>query len=155
MPTPEYALPVPAADEASEEFFRGAKERKLMLLCCASCGVWRLPGRDRCLDCWSTEAAWAQASGRGTLYSFGIMHQQYHPAFASVIPYNFAIVELAEGPRMISSIVGCANEDLRVDMPVAAVYDDVSDETTLVRFRPSLAPGPSPSMRERGGRRPR
>ena len=133
----EYSLPVPVADEASEPFFRGAKERKLMLLRCARCGAYRLPGRDRCVDCWSTEADWTQASGRGTLYSFGVMHQQYHPAFASVIPYNFAVVELEEGPRLITNIVDCPNDGLRVDMPVEAVYDDVSDETTLVRFRPS------------------
>ncbi len=107
-----------------------------MLLRCAQCETFRLPGRERCVDCWSTEAEWAEASGRGTLYSFGIMHQQYHPAFAEVIPYNYAIVELEEGPRLVTNIVGCANEELRVDLPVEAVYDDVSDETTLVRFRP-------------------
>jgi uncharacterized OB-fold protein len=136
MASRDYALPIPIADEESEPFFRGAKERKLMLLRCVSCGTWRMPGRDRCLDCWSTESEWAQASGRGKLYSFGVMHQQYHPAFASVIPYNFAIVELDEGPRIMTNIVGCANGELRTDMPVIAEYDDVSDETTLVRFRP-------------------
>ena len=136
----EYTLPIPVADEASEPFFRGAKERKLMLLRCSRCEAYRLPGRDRCPDCWSTEAEWTQASGRGKLYSFGVMHQQYHPAFASVIPYNFAVVELEEGPRLVTNIVGCPNEELRVDMPVEAVYDDVSEETTLVRFRPSLTP---------------
>ena len=132
----EYKLPVPTADEASEPFFCGAKERKLMLLRCAQCGRHRLPGRDRCADCWSTDAEWSQASGRGKLYSYGIMHQQYHPAFAGVIPYNFAVVELEEGPRLVTNIVECSNEELRVDMPVQAVFDDVSEEMTLVRFRP-------------------
>ena len=132
----EYTLPIPVADEASEPFFRGAKERKLMLLRCAQCGQHRLPGRERCADCWSTEAEWVEASGRGKLYTFGIMHQQYHPAFAGAIPYNFALVELEEGPRLVTSIVDCPNEELRVDMPVQAVFDDVSEETTLVRFRP-------------------
>jgi len=132
----EYTLPVPTADEASERFFRGAKERKLMLLRCPQCGTWRLPGRDRCADCWSTEEAWAEASGRGRLYTFGIMHQKYHPSFADAVPYNYAIVELEEGPRLVTNIVDCPNDELRTDMPVEAVYDDVSDETTLVRFRP-------------------
>jgi hypothetical protein len=139
----EYPLPIPVADEASEPFFRGARERKLMLLRCARCGAFRLPGRERCAGCWSTEAAWAQASGRGKLYSFGVMHQQYHPAFAGAIPYNFAMVELEEGPRLITNIVGCANEALRVDMPVEAEYDDVSAETTLVRFRPASREAPA------------
>ncbi|MDP3766746.1 MAG: zinc ribbon domain-containing protein, partial [Dehalococcoidia bacterium] len=82
MAEPEYPLPIPVADEESEPFFRGAKERRLMLLRCAQCGLHRLPGRERCPECWSTDSAWGQASGRGKLYSFGIMHQQYHPAFA-------------------------------------------------------------------------
>lgn len=132
----DYKLPIPVADEESREFFAGAKEGKLMLLLCSQCGTWRLPGRDRCVDCWSTETEWAQASGRGTLYSFGVMHQQYHPAFAEVIPYNYAVVELEEGPRLVTNIVECANEELRTDMPVEAVFDPVSEETTLVRFRP-------------------
>ena len=133
----EYKLPIPVADEASAPFFAGAKERWLMLLRCTQCGRHRLPGRERCADCWSTESEWAQASGRGKLYSFGIMHQQYHPAFAEVIPYNYALVELEEGPRLVTNIVDCPHEELRVDMPVEAVFDDVSEETTLVRFRPA------------------
>jgi hypothetical protein len=136
MAEPEYKLPIPVADEASEPFFAGAKEHRLMLLRCTGCGRHRLPGRERCADCWSTESEWVQASGRGKLYSFGIMHQQYHPAFAEVTPYNYALVELEEGPRLVTNIVGCPNEELRTDMPVEAVFDDVSDETTLVRFRP-------------------
>jgi hypothetical protein len=132
-----YTLPIPVADEASEPFYRGAKEHKLLLVRCRSCGSWRLPGRERCLDCWSTEFEWAEASGRGKLYTFGIMHQQYHPAFADVIPYNYALVELEEGPRLVTNIVGCPHDELRIDMPVEAVFDDVSDETTLVRFRPA------------------
>jgi len=135
----EYTLPVPVADEASAPFYEGAQQGKLMLVRCTQCGTWRLPGRERCHNCLSTESEWAQASGRGKLYTFGIMHQQYHPAFAGVIPYNYAFVELEEGPRLVTNIVDCANEDLRTDMPVEAVFDPVSDETTLVRFRPATA----------------
>lgn len=139
MSAGEYTLPVPVADEASEPFFAGAREGRLMIQRCTRCRAYRLPGRERCVDCWSEASEWAQASGRGKLYTFGIMHQRYHPAFAQMIPYNYALVELEEGPRLITSIVGCANEDLRVDMPVEAVFDPVTDETTLVRFRPASA----------------
>ncbi len=143
MPEPEpkqeqeYSLPIPVADEASQEFYDGAKDGRLMLLRCSQCDRYRLPGRERCADCWSTEAEWAQASGRGKLYTFGVMHQKYHPAFAEVTPYNYAIVELEEGPRLVTNIVECENDDLRTDMPVEAVFDAVSDETTLIRFRPA------------------
>jgi len=131
-----YARPIPVADEASKPFFDGANEDKLMLEKCSQCGTHRLPGRERCLDCWSTETEWAQASGKGKLYTFGIMHQKYHPAFAEETPYNYAIVELAEGPRLVTNIVDCEQDDLKTDMPVEAVYDHVSDEATLIRFRP-------------------
>ncbi len=136
MAEQEYSLPIPVADEASQEFYDGAKEGRLMLLRCSQCGRYRLPPHERCADCWSTEAEWAQASGRGKLYTFGVMHQKYHPAFAEATPYNYAIVELEEGPRLVTNIVECENDDLRTDMPVEAVFDDVSEETTLIRFRP-------------------
>ena len=140
MAEQQYALPVPVADEASQEFFDGAKGGRLMLLRCSQCGRHRLPGRERCADCWSTETEWTQASGRGKLYTFGVMHQKYHPAFAEVTPYNYAIVELEEGPRLVTNIVECENDQLRTDMPVEAVFDSVSEETTLIRFRPTEGP---------------
>jgi uncharacterized OB-fold protein len=132
----EYTLPVPVADDESRPFFEGARERRLMLLRCTECGRYRLPGRDRCAECMSTRVEWAEASGRGRLHTYGIMHQKYHAAFAEIVPYNYAIVELDEGPRLITNIVDCPNDELRVDMPVEAFYDDVSADTTLVRFRP-------------------
>ena len=137
MADAEYTRPIPVADEASQEFYDGAKQGKLMLLRCTQCQRFRLPGRERCSDCWSTDSEWAEASGRGKLYTFGVMHQKYHPAFADVTPYNYALVELDEGPRLITNIVECDEADLRTDMPVEAVFDAVSDETTLIRFRPS------------------
>ena len=133
----EYTRPIPVADEASKPFFDGANEGKLMLVKCSQCGTHRLPGRERCLDCWSTESEWAQASGKGKLYTYGIMHQKYHPAFAEETPYNYALVELDEGPRLVTNIVDCEPDDMKTDMPVEAVFDHVSDEATLIRFRPA------------------
>ena len=133
----EYTRPIPVADEASKPFFDGANEGKLMLVKCSQCGTHRLPGRERCLDCWSTESEWTQASGKGKLYTYGIMHQKYHPAFAKETPYNYALVELDEGPRLVTNIVDCEPDDMKTDMPVEAVFDHVSDEATLIRFRPA------------------
>ena len=137
MADKEYTRPIPVADEASKPFFDGANEGKLMLVKCSQCGTHRLPGRERCLDCWSTEFEWAQASGKGKLYTYGIMHQKYHPAFAEETPYNYALVELDEGPRLVTNIVDCEQDDLKTDMGVEAVFDHVSDEDTLIRFRPA------------------
>jgi uncharacterized OB-fold protein len=128
-----YTRPIPEADEESREFYEGARRHELMLMRCESCGAWRLPSRPRCPDCWSTATEWARASGRGTLYSFGIMHQKF-PGFEDETPYQYAVVELEEGPRIFSNVVGVPDGELRCDMALQAVFDDVSDDTTLVRF---------------------
>ena len=128
-----YTRPLPQADEESREFYEGARRDELMLMRCRNCRAWRLPSRPRCPDCWSTDTAWERASGRGTLYSFGIMHQKF-PGFSEEVPYTYAIVELEEGPRIVSNVVDVVDTELRVDMPLVAYFDDVSDDTTLVRF---------------------
>ncbi len=140
--TAAYTLPIPQADAASAPFFEGARRHELMLMRCRTCRAWRLPSRPRCPDCWSTDTEWARASGRGTLYSWGIMHQKLHPAFAEQVPYQFAVVELEEGPRIVSNIVGVPDSELRAGMPLHAVYDDVADDATIVRFAPDGAERP-------------
>jgi uncharacterized OB-fold protein len=127
------ARPIPQADDESREFFEGARRHELMLMRCRACGAWRLPSRPRCPDCWSTDTEWARASGRATLHSFGLMHQKF-PGFETETPYLYAVVELEEGPRIVSDVVGVTRDDLRLDMPLVATFDDVSDDTTLVRF---------------------
>jgi uncharacterized OB-fold protein len=128
--------PVPAPDEDSAPFFEGARQHRLLLMRCRACGAWRFPSRDRCDVCWSTETGWEAASGRGTVYTFSIMHQLYHPAFKDEVPYNVAVVELEEGPRMTTNIVGCPNEAIQVGMPVDVVFDDVSANVSVPKFRP-------------------
>jgi uncharacterized OB-fold protein len=61
------------------------------------------------------------------------MHQKF-PGFAEEVPYQYAVVELEEGPRIVSNVVGVADDELRVDMPLVAYFDDIADDTTLVRF---------------------
>ena len=71
------------------------------------------------------------------MYSFTIIQQPVDKAFLEDIPYIYAIIQLDEGPRMISNVIDCAIEDVRVDMPVTAVFDDVTSDVTLVKFRPA------------------
>lgn len=133
MTTSSYSKPLPQADAESVEFFEGARRHELMLMRCRSCGAYRLPSRPRCPDCWSTETEWIPASGNATLYSFGLMHQKF-PGFEDDVPYQYAVVELDEGPRIVSNVVGVPAHALRIDMPLRAVFDDVADDTTLIRF---------------------
>jgi uncharacterized OB-fold protein len=76
-------------------------------------------------------------SGRGRVYTYTIVYQPAHPGFQAEAPYAYAIVQLDEGVRCPTNIVECKPEDVRVDMPVVAVFDDVSPEWTLVKFKPA------------------
>jgi uncharacterized OB-fold protein len=137
-PTPAPAAkPVPEPDEASRPFFEGALRGELLLPRCVDCDYFLHLGSRICTQCLGENIAWTPVSGRGTLFTFGIMHQKYHPGFYAEIPYNVAVVELAEGPRLQTNIVGVRNEDLRVGMPVVVTFERVSEEVALPKFRPS------------------
>lgn len=109
---------------------------RLMLMRCSDCGATRLPARQHCDRCLSTNSTWVEGSGRGTVRTFGIMHQRYHPGFAADIPYNVTVVELEEGPRMVTNLVGVSNADIRVGMAVIVEWERHSD-VSLPKFRPA------------------
>jgi len=132
-----YAKPLPHVTEETRPYWDSAKAHRLALQRCASCGRFRFPPTTFCPNCLSEASEWTPVSGRGSVYSFVIMHQVYDQAFKADVPYNVAAVELEEGPRLYSNLVGIANEAIRVGMPVRVVYDDVSEEITLVKFEPA------------------
>jgi uncharacterized OB-fold protein len=129
------AKPVPEIEPAMAPFFAAAKEHRLMVQRCGSCGALRFPARELCSACLSTDAAWVPVSGRGEVFSFNVMHQVYHPGFAAEVPYAVVIVALAEGPKLTSSLVDCPPDQIRIGMPVEAVFEDVSPTVTLPKFR--------------------
>ena len=102
---------------------------------CAGCGMLRFPPRELCNGCLSTEATWVEVSGRGEVFSYNVMHQVYHPGFAAEVPYTVVIVKLAEGPKMTTNLVDCPPDQVRVGMPVEVVFEEVSPEVTLAKFR--------------------
>ena len=133
----EYQKPLPVPDEASQPFFAGAREERLMIQRCSACGTIMWPVKTRCINCLGPDLAWIQASGQGTLYSFALMHQIYHPGFADEVPYNLAEVDLAEGLRIITNIVGCPNDQLRIGMPLEVTFEAITPEITLPKFKPA------------------
>ena len=142
--TETSSKPVPIPDDASRPFFDAAGQGVLLLRRCQACGTFMSPTggigtplRPRCLTCFSAELAWTAASGQATLYSFALMHQVYDPAFADEVPYNIAVVELDEGVRMTTNVVGCANEELWIGMPLEVTFEQVSDEVAIPKFRRS------------------
>lgn len=130
----EITKPIPVPNEDSQVYWDGCREGRLLLQRCTSCGRHRFYPRILCLDCASTESEWIEASGRGRVYSYSVVHRAPGPAFKADVPYVLAIVELEEGVRMMTNIVGSAPADVRVDMPVRVVFERMTDEITLPKF---------------------
>ncbi|HYR97172.1 MAG TPA: Zn-ribbon domain-containing OB-fold protein [Candidatus Binatus sp.] len=131
-----YTKPLPQMTPEMRPFWEAARRHELVVQRCRGCGTPRFPARDICSRCLSREAEWAPVSGRGTVFSYTVMHQIYHPAFAAEVPYAVIVVELEEGARLLSNLVGCPVGDIAPGMPVEAVFEDVTPEVTLPKFRP-------------------
>jgi len=128
--------PLPIINEDNAQYWRYARKRELRMQQCTRCEHIRFPASFVCPQCHAVEADWVRLSGKGTLYSYIIYHHAYHPAYREDLPYAVGIVQLVEGPRMESSIVGCRLEDLKIDMPLEVIFEEVADEVTLPKFRP-------------------
>ena len=133
----EYSKPLPRIDNETSPYWDACKRHELRMQRCVSCGQLRFPPGIICANCNSLEAEWVKLSGRGKVYTWNIFHQLYNPAFAQDLPYNVAVIELEEGPRITSNIVGCKNEDIHIGMAVEVVFEDITDDVTLPKFRPS------------------
>jgi uncharacterized OB-fold protein len=130
----EYTKPLPKPTPTSQPFWDAARRHQLSLQRCAACGKFIYYPRERCPHCFSDRLEWKGVSGRGKVYSYTVVRRASSRAFAE--PYVLAIVELDEGPRMTSNIVA-APESVKVGMPVAVYFDDVTPERTLVKFKPA------------------
>jgi uncharacterized OB-fold protein len=132
---PEFAKALPSVTAANAPFWEAARRHELLVYRCRSCGAFPVPG-GKCTACGESETEWLKASGRGEVYTFVVFRQPFHPAWAADVPYNAACVKLEEGPLLLTSIVECEHDSLAVGMPVAVVFDDVSPDVTLPKFRP-------------------
>ena len=130
-------LPGPSHDDAP--YWEALRRHELIIQKCPDCGETQHPPRPSCGHCGSLNIGWQKASGKGTVYSYTIVPQATHPAWRDQVPYNVVIVELEEDVRLISNLVEVASEDIRIGAPVEVVYDDVTEEITLPRFK--MAPG--------------
>ena len=131
--------PLPIPDEASQPWFDAAREGRLLLQLCTACGTYRYPLWPRCNACWETTWSWADASGKGTLFSWGRMHRVYDRAMQDEVPYLIAIVELAEGPRLQTRLVRTdpPAPPLRCDMTLELVFETFGGDVPVPVFRPS------------------
>ncbi len=143
------AAPGPAADAADrtaatpdiDDFTRpwwdAAAEGRLLVRRCAACGRAHHYPREFCPLCWSEDVAWEQASGRAALYTWSVVHRNDLPPFGARTPYTAAVVDLAEGPRMMTEIVGCAEADLRIGMDLEVAFREEGGGVVVPVFRPA------------------
>ncbi|MCU1501496.1 MAG: acyl dehydratase [Ilumatobacteraceae bacterium] len=132
-------LPRPVAIDATRPFWDGLAAEEVRLQRCRACNAWVFYPRPRCPSCLSDDLEWHTVSGRGTVYSYTVARQATHPAFAAQVPQLLAIVELDEGVRMTTTLVGLGPDEIRIGLPVLPVFDHGSDGITLLRFRPAAA----------------
>lgn len=134
---PAYHKPLPQPSPISLPYWSAAKRHQLALQRCSSCEQFIFYPRAICPHCGSEDLVWRDASGRGSVYTFTVARRPTMRPFEPDVPYVIAIVELEEGPRVTTNIVGCAPESVRIGMAVQAAFDDVTPEVTLVKFRPA------------------
>jgi uncharacterized OB-fold protein len=135
----EYLKPLPTITDENREFWDGAKRGKLRLQRCGECGHIRYPISHCCPKCLSLKHEWTDLSGRGEVFSYVVFYQRYNKAFEQDIPYNVALVQLEEGPRMYSNVVGVDNDQVKVGDKLDVVFDPVTPEVTIPRFKPRNA----------------
>jgi uncharacterized OB-fold protein len=127
-------VPIPGPDDGP--YWRALETGVLLIQRCAACGTVRHPPRPRCGKCASPEHAWEAASGFGTVYSFTVVRHPANPELADVVPYVVALIELDEGPRLVSNVVGVDPDRVTVNQRVQVQFDRVQDGTVLPRFAP-------------------
>lgn len=120
---------------ADAEVFAAARERRSIIQECEACGAKRFPPRLRCPRCGSTRTRWVDASGRGTVHAFAVVHQKLHPAFDGRIPYVVSLVDLDEGPRMMALMVGTDPSEVSVGSKVEVAFERVDDDLAIPRVR--------------------
>ena len=133
----QYAKPLPDITALTQPFWDGTKAHQLRIQRCDDCGTFRFIPREVCPQCASVNATWTPVSGKGTLYTYSIVYRAPNPAFQADVPYVVAQVLLAEGPRIMSHLVGCPLDQVRVGMPVEVFFEDVTPQVTLYKFRPA------------------
>jgi uncharacterized protein len=132
----ELSIPLPSPDALTQPFWDACRERVLRVMQCASCEHLFLPAAPCCPCCWSDDLSMVDVSGDGRVFSYVVYRRTYHPAFPA--PYVVALIELAEGPRLISNVIGCEPEDVEIGLAVEVTFRSAGD-FELPCFMPATA----------------
>lgn len=135
MTTTRFDLPTP--DEFTEHFWDAARDGHLLIGRCSACGKAHYYPRPFCPHCGSESVAWEEASGDATLYTWSVVYQNDLPPFGGRVPYVAAIVDLAEGPRMMTNVVECDHAALSAGMALRVTFQDIGDGYSIPVFAPA------------------
>jgi uncharacterized OB-fold protein len=133
----DLVKPLPVPTKWSQPFWDGARQHKLLLKKCKACGHIDHPPYLYCTECLSDDHVWIETSGKATLYAFAINEYGVPFPFMPDLPYVLALVDLEEGPRMISNIVECDLKTLKNGMALEVVFEKVSEDIALPKWRPA------------------
>ncbi len=128
---------LPAADDETQPFWDAARAGQLLIKRCADCGRAHFYPRPFCPFCWSPAVSWEAASGEAALYTWSVVHHNDLPPFSERIPYVAAVVDLVEGPRMMTNVVDCDPDRLEVGMRLHVAYRELADDVTVPVFTPA------------------
>lgn len=134
--SPPAGRPQPRLDGLTGEFYGHCARGQLSFQRCDDCARWRHPPRVLCAGCASERWSWQPSSGRGTVFTWTVTHQPFMPALLEDGPYAVLVVEMEEGPRVVSQLREMAPDQLRIGLPLEVVYEQLSDEVALPCFRP-------------------
>lgn len=134
----DYIKPLPKSDPVTAPFWDSLKRESIEVQRCDDCSAFVFYPRALCPHCSSRQLKWTPVSGRGRIYTLTIVHKGPGSAFKGDAPYVVALVELDEGCRMMTNIIDVAADpdEVKIGMPVEIVYDHVTAEVTLPKFRP-------------------
>ncbi len=128
--------PMPTPDAATGPYWAAAHAGRFVMPRCNDCGKYHFYPHPLCPFCSSAKLEWVEVSGRGKLYSYTVVHRAPSKAFADEVPYVVAVVELDEGPRLMSNLTGCAPETAQIGMPLKVAFRKLSESVTLPVFEP-------------------
>jgi uncharacterized OB-fold protein len=131
----DFKKPLPSLDEENRWFWEACARHELVLQRCTQCGALRFYPRAVCPQCLSSQTNYLRSSGRGTIYTFTVTRQNQAPGFRDELPYVMAYVELEEGPRVLSNVVGVPPDEVWIGMPVEVMFEDVDEELSIPKFQ--------------------
>lgn len=130
----DTALPKPVSNADSAPYWQGARENQLLIRKCNACGQLHFMPRHVCPHCWSDDLQWIPASGKGTVHSYSVIRRASDPRFAHLVPYVIALIDLEEGPRMMTNILGSDALETQIGDAVRLVFEDRGDGDQLPQF---------------------